>query len=85
MNYANYHAYDLDGQAELEIRNGGNNCAAIVIPPGYEGTVQVLYVIPLLWKLSYILSAIAVAGIVAGVIYQKKKRIRMNVSDNAEM
>lgn len=73
LNYANYHAYVLDGQAELEIRNGENNCVAVVVPPGYEGTVQVSYKIPLLWKLSYILSAATVISIVAGVVYQRKK------------
>lgn len=68
LKYDNYHAYALTDGQELEIVNGDNNCAAVVVGPHYEGTVQVRYEIPLSWKLSYAASAVAAAGILAGII-----------------
>lgn len=69
ITYANYHAYAVEDGTELEIRNGENDFVNIVIPAGYEGTVQVLYQIPWLWKLSYILSAITAVSISMSALY----------------
>ncbi len=73
LNYDNYYAYALDSGEELEIRNGENNYVNIVIKPHYEGRVQVLYQIPTLWKLSYMISAVILAGIIIGVVYHSKR------------
>lgn len=75
LNYDNYHARDLAGGTELEIRNGQNNFVNVVIPPCFTGTIQVKYEIPFLWKVSYAVSAVSVAGIMAGCCYNKRRRI----------
>ncbi len=76
LNYDHYHAYDKNSGQELAIRNGYNNCVSIVISPLYEGEIEVRYVIPLLWKAGYLLSALSIVGliIVAGIDRWKRKK-----------
>ena len=76
LNYDHYHAYDKNSGQELAIRNGYNNCVSIVISPQYEGEIEVRYVIPLLWKVGYLLSALSIVGfiIVAGIDRWKRKK-----------
>lgn len=75
LNYDNYHAYALNGGEELAIRNGENNYVNVVVKPHYEGMVQVRYEIPVLWKLSYAVSAVVLIGIcIVGFYDIKKKR-----------
>lgn len=75
LNYDNYHAYAIEDGEEFEIRNGANNYVQLVIKPRYEGMVQVKYVFPLLWKLSYAVSFIVLAGLIAGILYDRRKRV----------
>lgn len=72
LNYDNYHAY-LDDGTELKIENGENNRLSVIVPAGYNGVVRVAYEIPLIWKISYILSALVFIGIIAGVIYDTRR------------
>lgn len=74
LNYDHYHAYDKSSGQEFEIRNGSNNCVSIVVYPQYEGTLEVRYVIPLLWKVGYMISAVSIAGMVAMVGSTRWKR-----------
>ena len=41
--------------------------------PHYEGMIKVQYEIPVLWKVSYIVSVLVALSMVAGVIYEKRK------------
>lgn len=76
LNYDHYHAYDKSSGQEFAIRNGHNNYVGIVISPQYEGEVEVHYVIPLLWKVGYLLSTLSIAGliVVVGVTHWKERR-----------
>lgn len=74
LNYDNYHAYALANEDELSITNSENSFVCIAVSPNYEGMVQVKYEIPLLWKLSYVISFITVAGIVIFAIYDIRFR-----------
>ena len=73
LNYDNYHAYALNGGEELSIVNGSNNYVNVVVKPHYEGMIKVQYEIPVLWKVSYIVSVLVALCIIAGVIYEKRK------------
>lgn len=77
LNYDNYHAYIDDGTA-LNIQNGTNNRLGVIVPAGYNGVVRVTYEIPLLWKISCVISALVLTGIIAGVIYDSKWRKTAN-------
>ena len=74
FNYDNYHAYDTVNGKELRIVNGIDKRIGVVISPGYEGSVEVRYVIPVLWKISYVLSAITAVGIITGIVFDERKR-----------
>lgn len=78
LNYDNYHAYALADGQELEIRNGENNYVNVVVAPHYTGMVQVKYEIPLLWKVSYAVSAIVLIGMAVWGIYHKRKNRKEN-------
>lgn len=73
LNYDNYHAYTDDG-TELAILNGTNNRLGVMVPAGYNGAVRVVYEIPLLWKISYVISALVIVGIIAGAIYDSRRK-----------
>jgi hypothetical protein len=63
LNYDNYHAYTED-ETELVIENGENNRVGIWIPASYNGTIRVQYVIPQLWKIANVITALTFMGIV---------------------
>ena len=44
-----------------------------VVPAEYSGTIRVSYEIPLLWKISYAVNAVFFIGIIAAVIYDKRR------------
>lgn len=72
LNYDNYHAY-LDDGTEIKIENGENNRLGVIVPAEYSGTIRVSYEIPLLWKISYAVNAVFFIGIIAAVIYDKRR------------
>lgn len=76
LNYDYYHAYDKNSGQEFAICNGHNNYVNIVISPQYEGEIEVRYVIPLLWKVGYLLSVLSIAGLIImiGVTHWKERR-----------
>ena len=73
QNYDNYRAYIDDG-TELSIQNGTNNRLGVMVPAGYNGTVRVVYEIPLLWKISYVISALVLIGIIAGAFFDSRRK-----------
>lgn len=68
--YDNYHAYTQDAE-ELNITKGDNNRMAINIPAQYNGKVNVNYEIPLLWKISYIISIMMFIALLLFGLYDK--------------
>ena len=71
LNYDNYHAYTEDG-TELSIQNGTNNRLSIMVPSGYNGLIKVIYEIPLMWTISYFISAGLFIGIIVFAIYDNR-------------
>jgi hypothetical protein len=76
QNYDNYHAYTSDGQ-ELETANGDNNRIGIWIPSEYSGVIKVAYEIPLIWKVSYVISALTLIVIIAAYIAMGRREKRI--------
>lgn len=74
MNYDNYHAYDTVTGERLGIMNGTDNRVSLAVPAGFNSSIKVVYQFPLLWKLSYVVSALSVILIVVVVILDKRKR-----------
>lgn len=60
LNYDNYNAFDKESKEEIAISNGSNNRIRLMLPTQYEGEVVVKYRIPILWKISYTISVLAV-------------------------
>lgn len=72
INYDNYHAYDVNSNKELELTIGDNNRLGVILPANYSGSVKIEYVIPTVWKVSYIVSVIVFIGIIFGNYYGTK-------------
>lgn len=79
IKYDNYHAYDANNK-ELELTMGDNNRLGVIVPANYSGSVMIEYVIPTVWKVSYIISVIVFAGIIV-VYYYGTKYSKVNKSN----
>jgi len=62
--YDNYRAYDRESGDAVPVERGTNNRVRILVAGGYQGDLCVTYQIPVLWKISYLVSALTVIGIV---------------------
>ena len=51
FNYIGYRAYDEAGNA-LETVTGGNNRVAVRVPANYQGSIEVCFESPLLWRIA---------------------------------
>lgn len=60
--YKGYHAYDGSGR-ELQCVYGDNNVIRVILPSGFEDSVSVRFVSPVLWRVSEIISLLAWVGI----------------------
>lgn len=80
VKYNNYHAYDINNK-ELELTLGDNNRLGVVVPANYNGSIRIEYIIPKLWKISYMVSIITFIGIIVGVWYTGKlrKNVMLNI------
>jgi hypothetical protein len=56
--YKGYRAYTADGQ-ELTICDGDNHLVRVLLPAGFDGTLEVRFVSPFYWRISEIVSLIA--------------------------
>lgn len=72
--YDNYCAYDREQGDLLTLEKGTNNRIRIWIPGGYHGEVCVIYRIPTSWRVSYLVSALTMMGIIAGLFLQRNGR-----------
>ena len=70
--YANYHAYDQQSGKEFPLEAGYNNRISIEIPGNYQGNVYVKYIMPVLWKISYVISVLTGVGMI-GIYFRSKK------------
>lgn len=74
MNYDNYYACDTVTGEAIGIMNGTDNRVSLAIPAGFDGSIKVVYRFPLLWKLSYVVSAVTVLLIAVAVALDRRKR-----------
>ena len=75
--YDHYHAYDRATGTELSISESpNNNRIAITLPSNYDGTVQVKYQPPILWRVCEIISGLTVLLLVALAFPQVRRRLR---------
>lgn len=62
--YDNYRAYDRESGKAVPLGRGTNNRIRLLVEGGYQGDICVVYQIPVLWKLAYLVSALTVLGII---------------------
>lgn len=80
--YDNYQAYDQQGGEQLSTAAGQNNRIAVEVPGGYDGTIEVRYVIPVPWKIAYVVSALAGIGFAGICVVRGKDRRLVNEEKN---
>lgn len=76
LNYDNYHAYDLADGTELGIMNGSDNRVSIAVPAHFDSSIKVVYEFPLVWKLSYLISAASVIALAVVAFLGRRKEKR---------
>lgn len=54
----------VSDQGEIPLEEGENHRIRLQIPPGYSGTIEVQFVLPVLWKLSMIISILTIIAMV---------------------
>ena len=74
--YENYQAYDQQSGNRLPIESGQNNRISVEVPGNYSGTICVKYVIPVLWKIAYIISVLTGIGML-GIYFRSQKGRRV--------
>lgn len=74
FNYKGYEVVDRDGN-RLEVMNGDNNRVKVLVPPEYEGTMELHFVTPIIWIVADIVQYIVwIAVTVLLIIYRSKKK-----------
>ena len=72
--YKGYQAIDAATGQEMELCAGANNVIRVVIPAGYEGTVQVSFESPIYWRIAELISVLTIAVLlVVGLRCRRKK------------
>lgn len=79
--YDHYQAYDLQSGEQFSTAAGQNNRIAIEVPGNYDGIIGVRYVIPILWKIAYVITVLTAIGI-AGILCLPKDRRLVNEGKN---
>lgn len=54
--YRNYVLTSEESSESCEMQVGDNNRTELVIPPHFEGTVQVYYSVPMVWRVASLVS-----------------------------
>lgn len=71
--YKGYTARDAATGERLTVENGKNNSATLVLPAGYDGTVQVWFREPAGWRLAELLSVLSAAVLAVWFLRKRKK------------
>ena len=71
--YYGYRAYDQASGQELDIVTSDNFAVCVEVPAGYEGTIHVAFYSPWYWRVAEAVSVLSFIGLVAGVVWQKKR------------
>ena len=88
--YDHFHAYDAATGTELELncRIANANRTTVVIPAGFDGTVEIRYEPPVLWRVAEIVSLLSVLALVGlGVkrAQDGRKRRKENDAETAQV
>ena len=78
--YNHYHVYELQSKSvvkELEHDKDENNCILITIPAGFDGSMQISFVEPVLWRISEIISLLTWIIVSYMVIVKLRCRIKI--------
>ena len=75
LKYDNYRVYDQESGREYAVQVGDNNRIKVAIEAGYNGTLCVEYVPPMLWRISEIVSIVSV--LVIGILWIITKKTRL--------
>ncbi|MCM1100948.1 MAG: hypothetical protein NC398_06140 [Acetatifactor muris] len=69
--YKGYRAIDSDSGQRLQIADGANHLVRVILPPHYEGTVEVDFVSPFYWRIG---EGISAAMIILLVVWGLRRR-----------
>ncbi len=87
--YSGYKAYDIQGKAELKTFQGDNGRVAVSVPADYKGTFHMAYYVPWYWRVSEVISLVALLFILYYIFKGKEhtcvwklKRLQIKRSEN---
>jgi hypothetical protein len=70
--YKGYRAYTADGQ-KLTVCDGDNHLVRVLLPAGFDGTLEVRFVSPFYWRISELVSLLAWAIVAVSCVCCAKK------------
>jgi len=76
FHYDHYQAYDQESGETIPIETGSNNRIALLIPADYNGNICVEYVVPLLWKVAYLVSMVTAISIILWCMLGHRLQVR---------
>ena len=82
LGYKGYHAYS--GMGELPIGESETNRLRVAVPAGFDGTIDIEYKEPVLWRLCEIISILTFIGVIV-VTHRRHKVGAEAQTDNSEV
>jgi hypothetical protein len=73
LNYKYYVCQDGSTKEQFSISSGGNNRIRVTFPVGYEGSVEIKFQEPLLWRISEVLSGLCFLTLLSSYLSTKRK------------
>lgn len=80
--YRGYVAYDTETGEQFAMMRTDSGMTAVVLPAGYAGTVEMRFREPWYWRVSELVSLLALAGIIGGAWKRKRKERKRKENEN---
>lgn len=87
--YEHYYAHDVSTKREIKIQHLDASCRIrLVLPPEYDGAIEVKFKEPLIWRICETISFLSVVGIVLYFIFIghiRRRHLSLNGTDKEDM
>ena len=83
LHYKGYRAYVTALQDELKTEKGTNNVVRVLLPSGFKGEVEVMFVSPIYWRVSEAITYIWWIFIIIWAVCRKYKNQREKKNETA--
>lgn len=72
--YKGYVAIEPESNSKMELCAGENNVIRVLIPPGFEGRLEIKFVPPIYWRISELISGITIILLIGNWGRQRRSK-----------